>query len=59
MALRSGFIPEQQGYVSPCHLCLGLRLHLYLEEQQYEELYPAFFYKDLRLLNRSLGFAQK
>ncbi len=49
--MKSGFEPDPKGYVSPCHLCLDLRLHMYLQKQQYEELYPNFFYEDLHLLN--------
>ncbi len=47
-ALKSGFTPDQRGYVSPCHLCLDLRRHLFSQDKPYEELYPAFFYEDLR-----------
>ncbi len=48
--MKSGFEPDAKGYVSPCHLCLDLRLHMYRQKQQYEELYPNFFYEDLHLL---------
>jgi hypothetical protein len=46
--LSSGYTPKGAGYVSPCHLCLDLRLHLYFDGKTYEELYPSFFYEDLR-----------
>lgn len=48
LGLRSGFVPRRKGYVSPCHLCLDLRLHLYFHEKAYDELYPAFFYEELQ-----------
>ena len=47
---KEGYVPQPQGYVSPCHLCLDVRLHLYLHVDRYEELYPSFFYEDLRSL---------
>jgi len=53
-AVKSGFAPEPRGYVSPCHLCLDLRLHVYFHVNPYEELYPSFFYDDLRQLKRTV-----
>lgn len=47
-ARTAGYEPKPGGYVSPCHLCLDLRVFLYFREQAYEELYPAFFYDELR-----------
>jgi hypothetical protein len=48
--MKSEFLPDPQGYVSACHLCLDLRLHFFFQDKPYEELYPHFFYEDLRLL---------
>ena len=44
---KSGYEPDSRGYVSPCHLCLDLRLHLFFQDGPFEELYPRFFYEDL------------
>jgi hypothetical protein len=46
-ALQRGYIPSEKGYVSPCHLCLDIRLFLYAMDPSYEELYPSFFYEEL------------
>ena len=46
-ALKAGFAPQKKGYVSPCHLCLDMRVHLYFQEARYPELYPDFFYEEL------------
>lgn len=50
-ALKAGYEPEQS-YVSPCHLCLDMRIHIYFNEEKYSELYPDFFYKDLIQVRR-------
>lgn len=49
-AVKSGFEPKPKGYVSPCHLCLDLRLYLFSQNRTYDELYPKFLYEDLRRL---------
>ncbi len=36
---------ERAGYVSPCHLCLDIRLHLALEVGGFRELQPPHFYR--------------
>jgi hypothetical protein len=46
-ALQRGYIPSEKGYVSPCHLCLDIRLFFYATDPSYEELYPSFFYDEL------------
>jgi hypothetical protein len=46
-ALESGYSPRPQGYVSPCHLCLDMRVHLYSGGPDFPELYPGFFYDEL------------
>ncbi|MCP4688600.1 MAG: radical SAM protein [Desulfobacterales bacterium] len=48
MGREAGWTPRDRGYVSPCHLCLDLRLHLYKDDNTYEELHPRFFYEELR-----------
>jgi hypothetical protein len=50
-ALKEDYKPREEGYVSPCHLCLDARVHLYFQEQKYEELYPSYFYEELRSLS--------
>lgn len=50
-ACSKGYESRRGGYVSPCHLCLDLRVFLYFREQAYEELYPAFLYDELRALS--------
>ena len=40
-----GFVPDPVGYVSCCHLCLAVRLHLW-SIGGYPELAPADFYAD-------------
>jgi hypothetical protein len=47
-ALQAGYEPRKEGYVSSCHLCLDARIHLYFHQQNHEELYPSFFYEELR-----------
>lgn len=47
-ARSAGYSPRREGYVSPCHLCLDMRVFLYFNEAQYEEFYPDFFYEALR-----------
>ena len=50
--ITSGFQPDPKGYVSECHLCLDLRLHMFFHDKHYKELYPHFFYEDLLTLKR-------
>jgi len=50
--VKTEFLPDPQGYVSACHLCLDLRLHFFFQGKPYEELYPRFFYEDLHLLKK-------
>lgn len=38
---------RERGYVSPCHLCLDIRLHLTLEGGGYAELQPRCFYESV------------
>lgn len=45
--LKAGYTPLKQGYVSPCHLCLDMRVHLYFHKERYPEFYPDFFYEEL------------
>ena len=47
-ATETGFSPKSEGYVSPCHLCLHIRTHLYFHDKRYLELYPHFFYDELK-----------
>ena len=49
-ACGAGYTPLEGGYVSPCHLCLDIRIYLYFREEKYPELYPDFFYEDLFIL---------
>ena len=53
LGIKSGFEPDPRGYVSSCHLCLDLRLHLFFEDDGFEELYPRFFYDDLLHFRKS------
>lgn len=46
--LSAGYTQRSKGYVSPCHLCLDIRIHLYFHEKRYPELYPRFFYEHLK-----------
>lgn len=46
-ALKTGYAPRKEGYVSSCHMCLHMRTHLYFNDRKYPELYPGFFYEDL------------
>lgn len=54
-----GFQPDQEGYVSACHLCGHIRTWLYnhlSEDRRPVELAPAFFYKEMaRLFSLSTG----
>jgi hypothetical protein len=52
-ALQKGYRPLE-GYVSPCHLCLDMRLFLYGEGEKYPELYPDFLYEELRRHRQAL-----
>ncbi len=51
-ACSAGYAPLKRGYVSPCYLCLDLRLYLYFENEKYPELYPDFFYEELSQVKR-------
>mgnify|MGYP001772889607 CR=1 FL=1 len=37
----------RSGYISPCHLCLDIRLHLALEVGGFKELQPRCFYESI------------
>ncbi|MDQ7821189.1 MAG: radical SAM protein [Candidatus Eremiobacteraeota bacterium] len=45
--LSQGYEPIAGGYVSACHLCIDLRIHLYNGGYRGAELYPRFFYDEL------------
>jgi hypothetical protein len=47
-ARNAGYTPRNGGYISACHLCLDIRIHLYFHEERYPELYPEFLYQELR-----------
>jgi hypothetical protein len=52
-ASRQGFLPDPEGYVSACHLCVHLRTWLFCRlpgEQRPKELAPDFFYEEMRRL---------
>jgi hypothetical protein len=49
-ARKAGYEPKAEGYVSPCHLCLDLRVFLSFREHAYEGLYPSFLYEELHVL---------
>ncbi len=51
-AIDKGYKSQPEGYVSPCHLCLDIRLFLF-NKNHYNSLYPRFFYIDL--INRLKG----
>ncbi len=48
LALKTGYEPRNEGYVASCHLCLDIRIFLYFNVEKYPELYPHFFYQELR-----------
>lgn len=56
-ALKGGYVPRKEGYVSPCHLCLDIRVFLYSHEAMYPEFYPRFFYEALSRGGKPNGFA--
>ncbi|RLE88198.1 MAG: hypothetical protein DRJ67_02740 [Thermoprotei archaeon] len=43
-----GYTELRGGYISPCHLCLDIRMHLALEVGGFKELQPPEFYEALR-----------
>lgn len=45
---KNGYKPKEEGYVAPCHLCLDIRIYLYFKKERYKELYPDFFYEELK-----------
>ena len=47
-AVSKGYEPKKEGYVASCHLCLDIRLYLYFNDKKYLELYPEFFYEELK-----------
>ncbi|MEZ0346132.1 MAG: radical SAM protein [Infirmifilum sp.] len=42
-----GYRERERGYISPCHLCLDIRLHLALEVGGFAELGPRCFYESI------------
>jgi len=51
LAREHGYKELERGYVSPCHLCLDVRLHLALEVGGFGELQPRSFYEALAPLS--------
>jgi len=47
-SLKEGYSPKKEGYVFPCHLCLDMRIYLYFNKEKYRDLYPDFFYEELK-----------
>ncbi len=52
-AEEEGFLPDPEGYISPCHLCGHLRTWLYFRTppgERPKELVPDFFYEEMSRL---------
>jgi len=58
-AEREGYVPRKEGFVSPCHLCLDLRVFMYGLGFQFPELYPDFFYQELSAGTDSRGMRER
>ncbi|RLF04798.1 MAG: hypothetical protein DRK00_05950 [Thermoprotei archaeon] len=48
-----GYRELESGYISPCHLCLDIRVHLALEVGGFKELQPLEFYRLLSEVRES------
>ena len=54
-AVDHGYRQPSEGYVSRCHMCLDIRVHLALEVGGFKELKPLAFYELVDLARREMG----
>jgi len=50
-----GYQESKSGYISKCHLCVDIRRHIIEETEEFKELKPAEFYRNLHGSKEALG----